>query len=234
MMRYSHFVSAAAASSAAAAAVCQPRKVLRRAGASVGLLLRVWLITTMAIELKKRQPYDLTKKAPGLSKILAGLSWDASAVDGVSADCDVSVFMLDSTNKVPGEKFFVFYNNLRSEDGSVQHMGDNRDGAGDGDDEVIEIDLSKVATEVAQILFAVTIHEAEQRGQDFGSVRNAAVRIVNKASGEEVCKFTLTEQFSNADSLVIGRLYRDQKEWKFEAMSEAFGGGLGALVELYT
>lgn len=188
----------------------------------------------MAIELKKRQPFDLTKRQPGLSIVRAGLSWDTSEVNGVSVDCDVSVFMLASTNKIPGEKFFVFYNNLQSEDGSVQHMGDNRDGAGDGDDEVIEIDLSRVVPEVVQILFTVTIHEAEQRGQDFGNVCNAGVRIFNHANGEEMCKFTLTEQFSNADSLVIGRLFRDQKEWKFEAMGEAFGGGLGALVELYT
>lgn len=187
----------------------------------------------MAIELKKRQPFDLTKRDPGLRKILAGLSWGPTAVNGIVPDCDLALFMLASTNKVPGEKFFVFYNNLLSEDGSVEHIGDSRDGAGAGDAEVIEIDLSKVVTEVVQIVFAVTIHEAEQRGHDFGNVRNAAVRIVNNANGEELCKFTLTEQFSNADSLVIGRLYRDQKDWKFEAMGDGFGGGLGALVELY-
>jgi tellurium resistance protein TerD len=188
----------------------------------------------VAIELKKKQAIDITKKAPGLRKILAGLSWDKTVVKGVAVDCDVSVFMLAGSNKIPAEKYFVFYNNLQSEDGSVKHMGDNRDGSGDGDDEVIEIDLASVSTDVVQILFAVTIHEADDRGHHFGNVRNAAIRILNATSNEEICKFTLTEQFGDADSLVIGRLYRDQKEWKFEAMGDPFGGGLGSLVELYT
>jgi tellurium resistance protein TerD len=188
----------------------------------------------MAIDLKKKQPIDLTKKEPGLRKLHVGLSWDTSVVNGVGSDCDVSVFMLADTNKIPGEEFFVFYNNLQSADGSVKHMGDNRDGAGDGDDEVVEIDLPTVSAEVLQIVFAVTIHDAEKRGHHFGNVCNAAVRILNKANSDEICKFTLTEQFSEADSLVIGRLYRDEKEWKFEAMGDAFGGGLAALVDLYT
>lgn len=187
----------------------------------------------MAIELKKKQPFDLTKRQPGLRKILAGLSWDNTVVNGAAVDCDVSVFMLGATNKIPAEKFLVFYNNLHSQDGSVKHMGDNRDGTGDGDDEVIDVDLASVAIEVVQILFAVTIHEAEERGHNFGNVRNAAIRILNGASSEEICSFTLTEQFSDADSLMIGRLYRDEKEWKFEAMGDGFAGGLGALVELY-
>ena len=188
----------------------------------------------MPIILDKKKPYDLTKKSPGLRKISVGLGWDSATVNGVGADCDVSVFMLAGTNKVPSEEFFVFYNNLESADHSVKHTGDNQDGAGDGDDEVIEIDLATVTPEVVQILFAVTIHEAEERGHHFGNVSNAFVRVVNQAGKDELCRFTLTEQFSDADSLLIGRLYRDDKDWKFEAMGDAFGGGLGALVELYT
>ncbi len=186
----------------------------------------------MSIELRKKQPIVLTK--PGLQKIHIGLSWDQTIVNGKPADCDVSVFMLDQTNKIPTEQFFVFYNNLLSEDGAVQHMGDNRDGAGDGDDEVIQVDLGKVVSQVEQILFTVTIHEAEERGHNFGNVRNAAIRVVNMASDEEICTYTLTEQFGDADSLMIARLFRVGSEWKFEAMGDAFGGGLGALVGLYT
>ncbi|MBL0178690.1 MAG: TerD family protein [Gemmatimonadetes bacterium] len=186
----------------------------------------------MSIELRKKQPIDLTKR--GLQKIHIGLSWDKTIVNGKPADCDASVFMLGTTNKVPSEQFFVFYNNLVSEDGAVEHMGDNRDGAGEGDDEVIQVDLAKVASQVEQILFTVTIHEAEERGHNFGNVRNAAIRVVNMSNDEEICSFTLTEQFGDADSMMIGRLYRSEREWKFEAMGDAFGGGLEALVGLYT
>lgn len=188
----------------------------------------------MSIELRKKQPLDLTKREPGLRRILAGLSWDKTEVSGFAVDCDVSVFMLGAANKAPTEKYFVFYNNLVSEDGSVQHKGDNRDGSGEGDDEVIEIDLAGVSPEIQQILFAVTIYEAEERGHNFGNVRNAAIRVVNQNNKSEICTFTLTEQFVEADLIMIGRLYRADKEWSFEAMGDAFGGGLSALVELYT
>lgn len=188
----------------------------------------------MSIDLKKKQPYDLTKRETGLRKLLAGLSWDKSVVGGVPADCDVSVFMLTEGNKVPGDGYFVFYNNLASEDGAVRHSGDNRDGAGAGDDEAIELDLSKITSEVVQLIFAVTIHESEARGHHFGNVRNASIRLVNAANNKEICKFTLTEQFGDADAMLLGRLFRDDKEWKFEAMGDPFGGGLAALVDLYT
>lgn len=186
----------------------------------------------MAIVLKKKQPIDITK--PGLSKIFAGLGWDPGLVNGKKVDCDLSAFMLGADNKIPSEDWFVFYNHQASPEGSVRSRGDNRDGVGDGDDEVIDVDLSAVPMEVVQILFVVTIDEAEERGHNFGNVRNASVRVVDASKDDEICNFTLTEQFAHADSLVIGRLYRDDKKWKFEAMGDAFGGGLGALVELYT
>ena len=188
----------------------------------------------MAIELKKKQQFDLTKREPGLRNIVAGLGWDTNEVNGKSVDCDVSVFMLGENNKIPTEGYFVFYNNLKSEDSSVVHTGDSRDGDGDGDDEAVEIDLSKVSSSVIQILFTVTIYESNERNHHFGNVNNAFIRIYNKMNSEELCKFTLTDQFAGTDSLLIGRLYREGSEWKFEAMGDAFAGGLETLVGLYT
>lgn len=188
----------------------------------------------MTIQLEKKKPFDLTKREPGLARVLVGLSWDNAPVNGVACDCDASVFMLNATNRIPGEGYFVFYNNLKSEDTAVLHKGDNRDGTGDGDDEVIDIDLPRVNADVVQMLFAVTIHESEKRGHNFGNVKNAAIRVLNPASNAEICRFDLSEQFGDADSLVIGRLFRDGSDWKFEAMGDSFGGGLGALVELYS
>lgn len=188
----------------------------------------------MTINLKKKQPFDLTKRDPGLRRIAAGLGWDVSQVNGKAVDCDVSVFMLGADNKIPGERYFVFYNNLQSEDGAVQHMGDSREGVGDGDDEVIELDLPRVSADIAQILFIVTIHESEERGHHFGHVTNAFIRIYNRANDAELCRFTLTDRFDGSDSLLIGRLYRSGAEWEFEPIGDAFGGGLAALVDIYT
>jgi len=167
----------------------------------------------MAIDLKKKQKFDLAKKAPGLNKIIAGLGWDTSIVKGTAVDCDVAVFMLAGNNKIPADEYFVFYNNLNSGDNSVKHLGDNRDGKGDGDDESIDIDLSKVNQSVVQILFAVTIHEAEERGHSFGDIENAFIRIYNKNNNDELCRYTLNEQFTNSDSIIIGRLYRIGSVW---------------------
>jgi len=188
----------------------------------------------MAIELKKKQKFDLTKKEPGLKQVFAGLGWDTNTVNGKKIDCDVSVFMLGENAKVPAEEYFVFYNNLLSADGALRHTGDNRDGAGEGDDETVEVDLMKVSQEIVQILFCVTIHESEERGHTFGDVNNSFIRMCNKLNGNEICRFTLNEQFGGCDSLIIGRLYRSISEWEFEAMGSATGGGLSALVEFYT
>lgn len=187
----------------------------------------------MAIDLRKKESFDLTKKEPGLHNIVAGLGWDTNEINGKAVDCDVSVFMLDENNKIPTDGYFVFYNNLKSEDESVIHNGDNRDGEGDGDDESIQINLAKVSSKVVQILFTVTIHESEERGHHFGNVNNAFIRIYNKNTNEELCKFTLTDQFDGTDSLLIGRLYRSGSEWEFEAMGDAFSGGLETLIGLY-
>lgn len=188
----------------------------------------------MAIVLEKKQKINLTKKEPGLQNVFAGLGWDTEKVGNHVVDCDVSVFLLKENGKIPADEFLVFYNNLSTPEGSVVHQGDNRTGEGEGDDEVIDIALNRVSQEVVQMLFCVTIHEAEERKHTFGGINNAFIRICDKNGNKEICRYTLNEQFGDADSLVIGRLYRLGNEWEFEAMGNPFSGGLGALVELYT
>lgn len=187
----------------------------------------------MSLNLQKKGKLNLTKPNPGLSDIFAGLGWDMANPGSKTVDCDVSVFMLGENGKVPQDEYLVFYNNVVSPDNAVRHSGDNRTGAGEGDDEVIEIQLSAVNPSVNQIIFCVTIHEAESLNQSFGDIQNAFIRIVNKAKNEELCRYTLDEQFSNADSVIIGRMYRLGSDWEFEAMGSPFSGGLEKLVELY-
>lgn len=187
----------------------------------------------MAINLEKSQSIDLTKASPGLNNLLVGLGWDASDSNGKNIDCDVSVFMLDESNKIPSDGFFVFYNNLSSGDGSTKHMGDNTTGEGDGDDEVVEIDLSKVDSSILQMLFIVTIHEADKNEQDFSMVKNAFIRICDTSSGEELCRYNLTESFAGSDSVQIGRVYLYDAQWHFEAMDQGFTGGLASLLGVY-
>ena len=183
------------------------------------------------INLEKKQPFNLSKAAPGLNQVKVGLSWDPTG--DVEADADASVFMLNESGKIPGETFFVFFNNLTSGDGAVVHSGDNRTGVGEGDDEEINISLSKVADEVIQIILVISIHNVSD-GVHFGNVLNPAVRIYNQADGSVICQYELSEQFDGCDSLIIGRFYRSGSEWEFEAMGQAFEGGLAATVELYS
>ena len=185
----------------------------------------------MAINLQKSQSINLTKEVPGLNHIFVGLGWDESS--GQPIDCDVSVFMLNDSHKIPTEGHFVFFNNLTSACGSVQHQGDNLTGEGDGDDESIFIKLSEVDSIVEQIIFVVTIHEAEQKGQHFGLLENAFIRVYNQDNNEEVCIYSLEDDFDGYDSVQIGRIYREGSSWAFEAMGSPFAGGLGALIELY-
>ncbi|MBN8547405.1 MAG: TerD family protein [Ignavibacteria bacterium] len=187
----------------------------------------------MAINLDKKQKFNLSKAAPGLNNVFAGLGWDTSIINGKAVDCDVSVFMLGESGKIPSEEYFVFYNNLQSPDGAVKHMGDSREGVGEGDDEVIQLTLDRVSPHVVQIFFTVTIFESDTRRHSFGNVDNAFIRICNQANGAELCRYTLSENYSEADSLIIGRLYRSGNEWEFEAMGEPCAGGLGALVDFY-
>lgn len=184
------------------------------------------------ISLEKKKPFNLSKQTPGLSQVKVGLGWDPTP-NGLSPDADASVFMLDETGKIPGERYFVFFNNLSSEDGSVIHSGDNRTGEGEGDDEEIIISLSSVSSQVVQIMIVITIHNKDE-GFHFGNVLNSSVRIYNKISGATLCEYRLAEKFDGCDSLIIGRLYRSGSDWEFEALGQAFEGGLGATVELYS
>ncbi len=185
------------------------------------------------INLEKKQPFNLTKAAPSLNNVKVGLSWDETILNGQSPDADASVFMLGENGKIPSEDYFVFFNNLNSGDGSVRHSGDNRTGAGDGDDEEINITLSQVSNQVVQIIVTITIHNMDA-GFHFGNVQNSSVRVYNSSSNEIMCQYQLTESFDGCDSMIIGRFYRNGSDWEFEAMGQAFQGGLGATVELYT
>ncbi|MDR1867621.1 MAG: TerD family protein [Treponema sp.] len=184
----------------------------------------------MAISLQKGQKVDLTKGNPGLSKLVVGLGWDTNKYDGgADFDLDASVFLLGESGKITGDSDFVFYNNARNPSESVIYMGDNRTGAGEGDDEQINVDLSKVPQTIQRIAFTVTIHEAESRRQNFGQVSNAFIRIVDEEKNIELLRFDLGEEFSVETALIVAELYRHGNEWKFNAIGNGFSGGLKAL-----
>ncbi len=188
----------------------------------------------MAIVLKKGQKIDLTKSNPGLKSIKAGLGWDVNKYDGQSEfDLDVSVFMCDSTDKVANETDFIYYNNPKHSSESVIYGGDNRTGEGDGDDEEVQLDLSKIPANIEKIAFSVTIYEPEERNQNFGQVSNSYIRIVNEDNGEELIRYDLGEDYSIETAVVVGELYRQGSEWKFQAVGSGFEGGLGALCSNY-
>ncbi len=184
----------------------------------------------MPINLSKGQKVDLTKGNPGLKKIMAGLGWDVNAFDsGGDFDLDAAAFMLGADGKCPTDKEFIFYGNLAHVSGSVKHLGDNLTGAGEGDDEQIQIDLSKVPVNIEKIAFTVTIYEADARRQNFGQVSNAFIRIVDEAAQTELIRYDLGEDFSIETAIVVGELYRNNGEWKFNAIGSGFQGGLAAL-----
>ncbi len=184
----------------------------------------------MPVSLKKGQKVSLTKDNPGLSKVVVGLGWDVNAFDtGGDFDLDAAAFLLADTGKITKSEDFVFYGNLNHPSGSVQHLGDNRTGAGEGDDEQIKVDLSAVPAEITKIAFTVTIYEAEQRSQNFGQVNNAFIRIYNEATGEEMLRYDLGEDFSIETAAVFGELYKNGGEWKFNAIGSGYQGGLAAL-----
>ena len=188
----------------------------------------------MPINLSKGQKVSLTKDNPGLNNILVGLGWDVNAFDsGTSFDLDASVFIADASGKCPSEKEFIFYGNKEHTSGAVKHMGDNTTGEGDGDDEQIHIELNKVPANLEKIAFTVTIYEAEQRHQNFGQVSNSYIRIVDEATNTELVRFDLGEDFSIETAVVVGELYKNNGEWKFNAIGSGFQGGLAALCSHY-
>ncbi len=185
----------------------------------------------MAISLSKGGRVSLSKEAPGLSKIQIGLGWDERATDGSEYDLDASVFLLNETGKVRTDKDFVFYSNLKAVNGAVEHMGDNLTGGGDGDDEMVKINLKQMETEapdVVKISVVVTIHEAEARKQNFGQVNNAFIRIVNQDDNKEIVRFDLTEDYSMETAIIFGEVYYKTGEWRFTAVGQGYAGGLAA------
>lgn len=188
----------------------------------------------MPINLSKGQKVDLTKGNPGLKNIMVGLGWDVNAFDSGNAfDLDASAFMVGENGKCPTEKEFVFYGNLEHPSKAVQHMGDNLTGEGEGDDEQIQIDLTKIPANISKIAFTVTIYEAEVRRQNFGQVSNSFIRIVDEATNTELIRYDLGEDFSIETAMVVGELYRHNGEWKFNAIGSGFQGGLAALCGHY-
>ena len=188
----------------------------------------------MAINLTKGQKVDLTKGNPSLSKIVVGLGWDVNAFDsGAAFDLDAAAFMVGGSGKCPTEKEFIFYGNLEHPSGALKHMGDNLTGEGDGDDEQIVVELSKVPASVERIAFTVTIYDAETRRQNFGQVSNSYIRIVDESTGRELIHYDLGEDFSIETAIVVGELYRHNGEWKFNAIGSGFQGGLAALCGHY-
>ena len=184
----------------------------------------------MAISLQKGQKVDLTKGNAGLSKLLVGLGWDTNKYDGgADFDLDAAAFLLAENGRVAADSDFVFYGNLEHNSKSVIHTGDNLTGEGEGDDEVIKIDLALVPANIAKIAFTVTIYEAEQRGQNFGMVSNAYIRIVNDSNGMEILRYDLGEDYSIETAVVVAELYRYSGEWKVNAIGSGFAGGLKAL-----
>jgi tellurium resistance protein TerD len=187
----------------------------------------------MTISLLKGGNVNLSKEAPGLTKLLIGLGWDARVTNGVEFDLDGSVFLLKADGKVRSDADFIFYNNLKSSDGSVTHTGDNRTGEGEGDDESIVIELNKLPADVDKIAICVTIHDAGARTQNFGMVSNAFVRCVNMSGNAEVARYDLSEDGSVETAMIFGEVYRHNADWKFRAVGQGFKGGLGPLARSY-
>jgi len=187
----------------------------------------------MGISLGKGGNVSLSKTDPSLKNVLVGLGWDARPTEGADFDLDASAFMVKEDGKVRSDSDFIFYNQTKSICGSVEHTGDNRTGAGDGDDEAVVVLLDKLPADVQRIVFCVTIHDADLRKQNFGQVNHAYVRVVNKDSNNEVARYDLSEDASIETAMIFGEIYRHSGEWKFKAVGQGYAGGLAALARQY-
>ncbi len=185
----------------------------------------------MAVSLSKGGNVSLTKEAPGLNNITVGLGWDPRVTDGAAFDLDASVFMVGADGRVIDDKSFIFYGNKASVDGSVVHQGDSLTGDGEGDDEQVKVVLNQVPAAIQKLVFAVTIHEAEQKRQNFGQVSKAFIRVVNGSDGKELARFDLSEDASTETAMIFGEVYRNGAEWKLKAIGAGFAGGLRALAQ---
>ncbi|WP_127359818.1 TerD family protein [Actinacidiphila soli] len=185
----------------------------------------------MGVSLSKGGNVSLTKEAPNLTAVVVGLGWDARTTTGADFDLDASALLTGAEGKVLSDQHFVFFNNLKSPDGSVEHTGDNITGEGEGDDEQIKVNLAGVPSEVAKIVFPVSIYDAETRQQSFGQVRNAFIRVVNQADDRELARYDLTEDASTETAMVFGELYRHGAEWKFRAIGQGYASGLRGIAQ---
>jgi tellurium resistance protein TerD len=187
----------------------------------------------MSVSLSKGGNVSLSKEAPGLTAINVGLGWDARTTSGTDFDLDASALMVDTSGKILSDANFIFFNNLKSPDGSVEHTGDNLTGEGEGDDEMIKVSLATVPPEVDKIVFAVSIYDAEKRGQSFGQVRNAFIRVVNQAGEAEIARYDLSEDASTETAMIFGEVYRNGAEWKFRAVGQGYSTGLAGIARDY-
>lgn len=185
----------------------------------------------MPVSLSKGGNVSLSKEAPGLKAVLVGLGWDTRATDGQAFDLDASGFILTSNGKVRDDSDFIFYNNKSGANGAVQHQGDNLTGEGEGDDEVILMNLAGLPDDITKVSFSVTIHEAEQRNQNFGQISNAFIRVCNAEGNSEIARYDLSEDASTETAMIFGEIYRHSGEWKFKAIGQGFAGGLGPLAK---
>ncbi|MDP3878665.1 MAG: TerD family protein [Methylobacter sp.] len=187
----------------------------------------------MAVSLTKGGNISLSKTDPTLKNLIVGLGWDARPTDGTDFDLDASAFMVKEDGKVRSDSDFIFYNQTKSTCGSVEHTGDNRTGAGDGDDESVIVLLDKIPADIQRVVFTVTIHDADVRKQNFGQVSQAYVRVVNKDSNAEVARYDLSEDASIETAMIFGEIYKHGAEWKFKAVGQGYAGGLAALARQY-
>ncbi|MFI1014258.1 TerD family protein [Streptomyces sp. NPDC020965] len=185
----------------------------------------------MGVSLSKGGNVSLSKEAPGLTAVVVGLGWDVRSTTGTDFDLDASALLVDGSGKVLSDQHFVFFNNLKSPDGSVEHTGDNLTGEGEGDDEQIKVNLAGVPAEAQKIVFPVSIHEGETRQQSFGQVRNAFIRVVNQADNNELARYDLSEDASTETAMVFGELYRNGAEWKFRAVGQGYASGLRGIAQ---
>ncbi|MEV7868375.1 TerD family protein [Streptomyces sp. NPDC088124] len=185
----------------------------------------------MGVSLSKGGNVSLTKAAPNLTAVTVGLGWDARSTTGADFDLDASALLTNAEGKVAVDGNFIFFNNLKSPDGSVEHTGDNLTGEGEGDDEAIKVNLATVPADVEKIVFPVSIYEAESRQQSFGQVRNAFIRVVNQADNNELARYDLSEDASTETAMVFGELYRNGAEWKFRAIGQGYASGLRGIAQ---
>jgi tellurium resistance protein TerD len=183
----------------------------------------------MSVSLSKGGNVSLTKEAPGLTAVNVGLGWDVRSTSGADFDLDASALMVDTTGKILSDQHFVFFNNLTSPDGSLQHTGDNRTGEGEGDDELLTVNLVAVPADVDRIVFTASIYDADTRGQSFGQVRNAFIRVVNQANNAEITRYDLSEDASTETAMIFGEVYRNSGEWKFRAVGQGYSTGLAGI-----